>query len=179
MTIIDTNKDLWALFAQQARSTPDAVALEDQTKTLTYAELDRETKSLADRLRRYGVSRDSLVGILFGRSADYVIACLAALRAGGAFLVLELAYPPGLLATVIDDANPAVILTHKAHAGRVKADVPLICLDEPESDIPNGYAKEPSPLPADDDLDRLAFVSYSSGTTGSVSHSYFKKGQYL
>ncbi|KIW08555.1 hypothetical protein, variant [Verruconis gallopava] len=101
-----------------------------------------------------------------GRSADYVIACLAALRAGGAFLVLELAYPPDLLADVIEDAKPAVIVTHKAHAGRIKAAIPLIKLDDVSEITINGDAKPLQPLPSEDDLERLAFVSYSSGTTG-------------
>ncbi|PON29925.1 enterobactin synthetase component F [Trichoderma gamsii] len=170
MSVIDITKDLAALFEQQAQATPDAVALEDEKRTLTYAELDSLTWSLADRLRQYGVGRDDLVGVLMGRSADNVIASLAALRAGGAFLVLELAYPTGLLQDVIDDAKPTVIITQKAHAANIKADIPTIIIDQPEPST-DGHAapivvETREPLPASDDLDRLAFVSYSSGTTG-------------
>ncbi|OOF99328.1 hypothetical protein ASPCADRAFT_160039 [Aspergillus carbonarius ITEM 5010] len=164
MAVIDVTKDLSALFSKQVQASPDAVALEDDKTTYTYAELDRAVDALTLRLRRYGVGRDSLVGVLLPRSSDYVIACLAALRAGGAFLVLELAYPPELLDDVIRDGNPAVIITCQAELGKIKADVPLISLDEPASET-NGVSELP-PLPADDDLDRLAFVSYSSGTTG-------------
>ena len=165
MSIIDITKDLPALFKKQVLETPDAAALEDGATTYTYAELDQQVEELATTLRSYGVSRDSLVGVLLPRSAHYVIACLAALRAGGAFLVLELAYPAGLLADVIEDANPAVVITHQVEAPRVKAQCPVIALDQPTAEV-NGHAKEPTPLPADTDLDRLAFVSYSSGTTG-------------
>ncbi|KAL5344009.1 hypothetical protein BJX70DRAFT_6295 [Aspergillus crustosus] len=165
MAIIDTTKDLSALFTKQVRATPDALALEDDKTTYTYAELDKEVKDLSQRLRSYGVSRDSLVGVLLPRSAHFVIACLAALRAGGAFLVLELAYPPDLLADVLEDATPAVVVTHRAETGKIKGSVPVITLDEPAT-ATNGHTIEPAPLPADDDLDRLAFVSYSSGTTG-------------
>ena len=136
MPVIDIRKDLSALFLQQAQATPDATALEDDTITLNYTELNQKVTTLANRLRSHGVSRDSLVGVLLGRSADYVIACLAALRAGGAFLVLELAYPPDLLADVIDDALPVVIATHKTHASRIKEGIPLIILDEPEREVP-------------------------------------------
>ncbi|OTA08011.1 NRPS protein [Trichoderma parareesei] len=173
MSIIDTTKDLAALFELQAQATPDAIALEDEKRSLTYAELDSLTWSLADRLRRYGVGRDDLVGVLMGRSADNVIASLAALRAGGAFLVLELAYPTSLLHDVIDDAKPTVIITQKAHAASIKSSVATIIIDQPEpDDAPvDGHAapvvvETREPLPASDDLDRLAFVSYSSGTTG-------------
>ncbi|PYH94310.1 acetyl-CoA synthetase-like protein [Aspergillus ellipticus CBS 707.79] len=165
MAFIDVTKDLSALFSKQVQATPDAVALEDETTTYTYAELDNQVDALAIRLRHYGVGRDSLVGVLLPRSSDYVIACLAALRAGGAFLVLELAYPPELLDDVIRDGNPAVVITCRTELGKIKADVPLITLDEPISKC-NGSVVEAPPLPADDDLDRLAFVSYSSGTTG-------------
>ncbi|KAF3060933.1 Linear gramicidin synthase subunit D [Daldinia childiae] len=171
MTVIDTSKDLSALFLQQVKATPDAVALEDGPTTLTYAELDRKVDALSTRLRHDGVGRDSLVGVLLGRSADYVISCLAALRAGGAFLVLELAYPPSLLAAVIEDARPTVIITHMAHFGKINYKTPLIVLDDKSSyedgdALSNGTSKTLPPLPAEDDLEKLAFVSYSSGTTG-------------
>ena len=166
---IDTTKDLACQFEAQAQKTPSAIALEDAGRTLTYAELDSETFALADRLRQYGVGRDCLVGVLMSRSADNVVASLAALRAGGAYLVLELAYPAALLRDVIDDAKPTVIVTQKAHASNLSVDVPVIVIDQPDMTV---GANEPivvepkPPLPADDDLDRLAFVSYSSGTTG-------------
>ena len=86
--VLDITKDLSVLITQQMRKTPDAVALEDESTSLTYSELDVEVADLANRLRDHGVGRDCLVGVLLGRSANYVIACLAALRAGGAFLVL-------------------------------------------------------------------------------------------
>ncbi|KAI8631362.1 enterobactin synthetase component F [Xylariaceae sp. FL1651] len=171
MAIIDINKDLSALFLSQVKATPDAVALEDGPTSLTYAELNGKVDALANRLRYHGVGRDDLVGVLMGRSADYVISCLAALKAGGAFLVLELAYPPGLLADVLEDARPTVVITHVAHAGQINNDVPLIILDEQEattdgSPLSNESAKPLPALPSEDDLERLAFVSYSSGTTG-------------
>lgn len=165
MPVIDVNKDLSALFAQQVHATPRATALEDETVTYTYAELDQKVSALADRLRGHGVGRDSLVGVLLGRSADYVVACLAALRAGGAFLVLELAYPAQLLDDVIEDANPAVIITYRAKVGSIKPGTPSIVLDEEETEM-NGHAKMSALPPADQDLERLAFVAYSSGTTG-------------
>jgi amino acid adenylation domain-containing protein/thioester reductase-like protein len=166
--VLDITKDLSALIAKQMRETPDAIALEDEFTTLTYNELDQKVTVLANRLRNHGVDRDSLVGVLLGRSANYVIACLAALRAGGAFLVLELAYPPNLLADVIEDAKPTVVITNKTQASQINADVSLIILDEigKGSSKPPESLKQLSHLPAEDDLERLAFVSYSSGTTG-------------
>ena len=167
MAFIDIKKDLVGLFAQQVRATPDAIALEDDTITYTYGELEKEANGLANRLLGYGVERDRLVGVLLPRSANYVIACLAALRAGGAFLVLESAYPPDLLAEVIDDAKPAVIVTSLSESAKIHADVPLLVLDDPNTQ-PNGTANVDliANLDTQDDLNRLAFVAYSSGTTG-------------
>ena len=167
MPILDTTKDLAALFSQQVISTPDGLALEDEHQSYTYSELDRKVDSLAERLRHYGVVRDSLVGILLPRSADYVIACLAALRAGGAFLVLELAYPPELLGDVLEDAAPVVVVTHNSEVGKIREGTVTIILDEgpQDSNGTNGTTELP-PLPSEDDLERLAFVAYSSGTTG-------------
>ncbi|KAI8941317.1 hypothetical protein NX059_002544 [Plenodomus lindquistii] len=167
MSIIDTTKDLSALFTKQAQATPDLIALEDEKETYTYQQLHDKVASLADRLRSHGVGRDSLVGVLLPRSANYVVACLAALRAGGAFLVLELAYPPDLLADVLEDAQPTVVVTISAEVGKIKEGTALVVLDEQES-ATNGHSEEQEqqPLPSEDDLDRLAFVAYSSGTTG-------------
>ena len=167
MSVIDTTKDLSALFTKQVHATPDLIALEDDNHTYTYQELHDKVAALAERLRGHGVGRDSLVGVLLPRSADYVIACLAALRAGGAFLVLELAYPPDLLADVLEDAQPTLVVTISAEVGKIKGSTPLVVLDETSSTT-NGLLDESElkPLPEDTDLDRLAFVAYSSGTTG-------------
>ncbi|KAK3710096.1 hypothetical protein LTR37_010527 [Vermiconidia calcicola] len=170
MPLIDTTKDLSTLFKEQVQRTPDAVALGDGDSTYTYGQLAEKVDELADKLRHKGVIRDSLVGVLLPRSADYVIACLAALCAGGAFLVLELAYPADLLADVLEDANPAVVVTFEAEVGKIKEGVDLVILNEstegPNGHTANGRANGVPELPEGSDLDRLAFVAYSSGTTG-------------
>lgn len=88
--------------------------------------------------------------------------------AGGAFLVLELAYPPNLLQDVIQDSRPTVVITSVAQASQINADIPLILLDDigTEDYKLTKSPEELLPLPAEDDLERLAFVSYSSGSTG-------------
>lgn len=181
MPIIDTRKDLSALFQAQVALTPSALALEDQSSTYTYSELDEKVSQLSRHLRSLGVKRDSLVGVLLPRSADYVIACMAALRAGGAFLVLELAYPPDLLGDVIEDAAPVAVVTYRAEVGKIRPGIPVISLDEGLTDANGSTTNGDGPQDLDDQLDgapierttsqshpqtALAFVSYSSGTTG-------------
>lgn len=171
-----TDKDLVALFRQQVEATPGAIAAEDGTTSWTYAELDQATDHVADRLRLvHGVGRDVLVGVLMGHNVQYIVACLAALKAGGAFLVLEVAYPPGLLADVIEDAHPPVILTSAEYADKMPEHIPRMLLERGMSvadlaamkPLPTADSTQPlPPLPSPTDLDRLAFVSYSSGSTG-------------
>jgi acyl-coenzyme A synthetase/AMP-(fatty) acid ligase len=117
------------------------------------------------------------------------------LEAGGAFLVLELAYPPDLLADAIEDANPVVVVTNTAEAGKIKSSVQVIKVDKKESETAdeslvdrlkskvkdvmhsgesqtNGAAQSNETTNGanghidEHDLDRLCFVAYSSGTTG-------------
>ncbi|PWN39094.1 putative NRPS-like enzyme [Ceraceosorus guamensis] len=172
MTVLDLQSDLCTLFEEQARSTPSLLALEDATSTWTYASLEEATGVFGHTLQtQYKVARDELVGILMDRGAHNVIGSLAALRAGGAFLSLELAYPDALLGDVVEDARPRVILTQAAHKHRLTKlgiNVPVIAIDQLSPDAFKGSAR-PAKSPKvgqEDDLDRLAFVSYSSGTTG-------------
>ncbi|MER6798615.1 condensation domain-containing protein, partial [Amycolatopsis mediterranei] len=90
-----------ALFAEQVRRTPDAVAVTGDV-TLTYAELDARANRLAHRLLALGARRDGLVGLLLGRSADVVVAELAVLKAGGAYLPLDARAPPSRLTALLD-----------------------------------------------------------------------------
>ena len=167
MSVLDTSKDLSALFSHQVTLTPEAIAVDDGTTKYTYSQLNEKVEDLAGILGARGVGRDVLVGVLLPRSADYIIACLASLRAGGAFLVLELAYPAELLSDVLDDANPAVIVTYQSEVGKFPEGTPLLVLNEASNGVNghgiNGHANA---LPSSNDLDRLAFVAYSSGTTG-------------
>ena len=149
------------LFERQARETPDATAVVDADTTLTYGELDRRADVLAAHLRSVGVAPDAAVGVYMERCAEYVVAILAAMKAGGAYVPLELAYPESQLEDVLSDCEPSVVLTKDAHAGRLPGWQESFRMDVDEPGRPEeGY--EP-PLV---DRENLAFIPYSSGTTG-------------
>jgi thioester reductase-like protein/amino acid adenylation domain-containing protein len=155
---------LHELFEEQARRTPDALALEDTNISLTYGELDRLAGRLAAYLRSLGIGPDEPVGVYMERRAEYVVACLAAMKAGGAYLILELAYPPPLLADVLTDASPRVVLTQERYAERLPEGTETFFLDEGwEEALEDVQAGGGRP---EVDQDNLAFVSYSAGTTG-------------
>ena len=155
---------LHELFEEQARRTPENLALEDASLSLTYRELDRLADRLAAYLRGKGIGPDDPVGVYMERRAEYVVACLAAMKAGGSYLILELAYPPPLLADVVADASPPMVLTQERYADRLPEGTETFFLDE-------GWVERLEDIGTEDDRpevgqDDLAFVSYSSGTTG-------------
>ena len=154
---------LHELFEEQARRTPRALAVEDTRTGLTYEELDRKADLLATYLRGAGAGPGELVGVYMERRAEYVVACLAALKAGAAYLILELAYPPSLLRDVVADSEPLLVLTQERYAENLPAGTARLCMDEGwEKGIEATEDGEPPSVDRED----LAFVSYSSGTTG-------------
>ncbi|MDQ3942204.1 MAG: amino acid adenylation domain-containing protein, partial [Actinomycetota bacterium] len=151
----------------QAHRSPQAPAVVDTQSTLTYEELDRQAERLATHLRSAGVRADEVVGVYMEHCVEYVVAYLAALKAGGAFLPLELAYPASLLKDVIADAEPRIVLTHKHYAERIPREQERFCLDEGwEEVVDNEVVASESEDGSQPGPDNLAFVSYSSGTTG-------------
>ena len=152
---------LHELFERQARKTPDATAVVDVNVTLTYGELDRRADALAAHLRNAGVGPDAAVGVYMERCVEYVVAILAAMKAGGAYVPLELAYPASQLQDVLSDCEPTVVLTKDAHAGRLPEWQSSFRMDADEPDTPNEAFEAPRV-----DRENLAFIPYSSGTTG-------------
>jgi amino acid adenylation domain-containing protein len=99
------------LFAAQAERTPDAVALISGDVELTYRELDARADRLAHRLAELGAGPEARVGICLERSAEMVVAMLAVLKAGAAYLPLDPAYPADRLAYMLADACARVLVT--------------------------------------------------------------------
>ena len=103
----------------QAAATPDATAVVCRGRSLTYAEIDRRARSLACSLQRLGVGPEAVVAVLAERSVDLPVALLGILEAGGAYLPLDPANPPGRLAQLLAAARPAAVLAHRSLARRL------------------------------------------------------------
>ncbi|MET8527527.1 amino acid adenylation domain-containing protein [Micromonospora sp. NPDC005172] len=159
------------LFAEWTRRTPDAPALRDGDQTLDYAEVDRRANHLAGRLLRLGIGAETLVGICLADTTAWVIAALATLKVGAAYLPLDPGYPPERLALMCQDAEPGVVLHAAALADRLPDDgTPRIAVDR--LPVEDGPAAPPA-VPVHPD--QLAYVMYTSGSTGrpkgtGVSH---------
>ncbi|WP_406115517.1 amino acid adenylation domain-containing protein [Kitasatospora purpeofusca] len=164
------------LFAEQAARTPAAEAVRCGAESLDYAELDRRSDRLARHLRRHGVGRDVLVGVCTERSVDLVVALLAVLKSGGAFVPIDPEFPAERIAYMLADSGLPVLLTQRPVAERLPANTAeVLCLDEPyeepygepddeQDDEPDGRAHDAA-VPVTDE-DDLAYVIYTSGSTG-------------
>ncbi|KUL63367.1 non-ribosomal peptide synthetase [Streptomyces sp. NRRL S-1521] len=141
-----------ALFAQQAARTPDAVALIDGERELTYAETDRAANRLAHRLLRDGVGPERVVALALPRSAAAVVAQLAVAKAGGAFLPVDPDYPPQRREFMLADAGAELILDDPAQVWA--ADGPTTA--------PTDADRTSTLTPA-----HPAYVIYTSGSTGT------------
>ncbi len=149
------------LFGEQAQRNPDAIALEFAAATLSYRELDRRSNRLARFLGQRGVGRGSVVAVCMERSADFVVALLGVIKAGGAYLPLDPSYPAERLRFMLDDSNAIVLLAHRGTASSVADRLPILVDEAPEI---GGLGDDP--VVADTTADDCVYVMYTSGSTG-------------
>ncbi|TMC05162.1 MAG: amino acid adenylation domain-containing protein [Chloroflexi bacterium] len=148
-------------FADQVARTPHAPALTCAGTTLTYAELHRRASRLARRLRAAGVGPERTVGIALDRSVEMIVAVLAVLEAGGAYLPLDLSHPAERLRHALAESGAEVVVTHSALAGRIPAPGLRAVLVDGAGAEDGGDALAPTARP-----ENLAYVLFTSGSTG-------------
>jgi natural product biosynthesis luciferase-like monooxygenase protein/amino acid adenylation domain-containing protein len=158
------HQDMQTMFEAQTARTPDALALVCDAQQLTYAELNAHANRLAHHLRGMGVRPDVRVAICVERSIEMVVALLGVLKAGGAYVPLDPAYPRERLAHALDDARPAILLTHAALADVLPSHaIPTLCLDTDWDRVAGESAEN---LNIKTSAANLAYVIYTSGSTG-------------
>ncbi|NYV76204.1 non-ribosomal peptide synthetase, partial [Streptomyces sp. UH6] len=136
-----------ALFEARVRATPDAPAVLFEDTALTYRELNRRANRLAHALIARGVGPEQVVALRLPRSAELVVAVLAVLKTGAAYLPVDPDYPAARIAYMLDDARPAVVLDDLAAVA-------------PAGDLPEHDPAVPA------DTRHPAYVIYTSGSTG-------------
>jgi len=162
---------LHGVFEQRVRETPDATALSLGEERLSYSELNQRANQLARLLVHDGVGSEDIVALALPRSIEMVVALLAILKSGAAYLPLDVHNPAERLAYIIADARPACIITDSGHTGALGSTVPAVLVDTPVCRqrlallSPNDLQPEELVRPVN--AASLAYIIYTSGSTGN------------
>jgi amino acid adenylation domain-containing protein len=153
-----------ALVAEQAAATPDAIALVDGDLHLTYRALDGRAEHVAAALRERGAGPERVVAVHLPRRADLVVALLAVLKSGAAYLPLDPSHPPARVLAMLADAGAAALLTDRGYAPPPGCDTAVVRMDlaaanaaRPARPVPRPHRAAPA---------SLCYVLYTSGSTG-------------
>ncbi|MGW6611885.1 amino acid adenylation domain-containing protein [Streptomyces erythrochromogenes] len=151
-------------FARRAALHPATVALVSGPDAITYGELDRRADRLARRLAGLGITAETPVGVLMGRSPDVVVAMLAVLKAGGAYLPLHAGQPAARTRRILDAAGCSVLLVDEAHTGLAPEGVRTVLAGAAEA--PGALGDDGGFVPAACPPGQLAYLMHTSGSTG-------------
>jgi len=155
------NKTISEVFQQQVSLNPENIAVVFQERQLTYGELNEKSNQIAETLRNKGVKANTLVGIMLERSPEMIIALLAVLKAGGAYLPIDYKYPQNRIQYILDDSKAQIILTSEALKEKFRSDTDLLYMED--SSI---YRQRRTNLEVINNEESLAYVIYTSGSTG-------------
>ncbi|MCC9738080.1 non-ribosomal peptide synthetase [Streptomyces sp. MNU89] len=154
------------LVAARARTAPDAVAVVDGERSLSYGELDGAAGRLAAYLSSLGVGRGERVAVVMERSADLLVALLGVWRAGAAYVPVDAGSPVERVAFVLEDAAPVVVLCSEATRGAVPEDAAVRVLVLDDAAVVSELAAVEVPLSVPVGAGDVAYVMYTSGSTG-------------
>ncbi|MFJ1756198.1 amino acid adenylation domain-containing protein [Kitasatospora sp. NPDC088134] len=155
------------LLAERAASVPGETALVFGSESWTYAELDARVDRLARLFASRGAGPERVVALGLPRSLDMVAALFAVLRAGAAYLPLELDYPADRLAFMVEDTAPVLLVTDRAAEARMPftPGVPRLLLDDPVVEAELAVLPD-TPYRVPYEPDAAAYVIFTSGSTG-------------
>lgn len=157
----DTMPSIPAVFARQVECTPEALALTFDGQSMTYRELDEAANRLSHLLVGAGAGPGQFVALFFPRSAEAIVAILAVLKSGAAYLPIDPALPTTRIEFMLTDAAPVAAVTTAVLAHRLHGlGVPVLDVDDPAV-CTQPCTAPPTPSPED-----LAHLIYTSGTTG-------------
>ncbi len=149
------------MIVEQAACTPDEIAAVSHAKSLSYRDIERGSRALAAAVHRAGVRPGSFVGVALERGVELPMALLAVLRAGCAYVPLDLDQPPDRLRWIVRDAGVSAVLSSGGSARRTLSELIHV-------DVPAGVVEEEL-LPLDEgqlSIEDVAYAIYTSGSTG-------------
>lgn len=166
------NQTVTEAVCQQARRTPDAVALKQEGRSITFGDLDRQTNRLANTLRRKGVGPGQVVGIVGAASIEFIVGILGVLKAGGAYVPVDVGAPANRINFMMEEAGVRIVLTTPGNDQAQKLSPSFTCLEleDEQTYSDNDLMPEPGNDPSDP-----IYIIYTSGSTGKpkgvmVSH---------
>jgi amino acid adenylation domain-containing protein len=146
-------------FEEVARRSPQRTAVVYYDEAVTYGELDARANAMAARLRAVGVERERVVGICLPRRLDILIAVLAVMKSGGAYLPLDLGQPLERRRFMLEDAGAVALVTVPGLQEELnERELPVV--------HPDGAEEHTAPARDGPALEDLAYVIYTSGSTG-------------
>jgi amino acid adenylation domain-containing protein len=152
------------LVRRRALEAPDSIALRAGSVTVTYGALDAEAARLAAYLRGLGVAREVPVGIVLERSVEEIVATLAVMKAGGAFLPLDPTWPVARLDTLLGDAGAFLVIARSSLADRLQSGARIVVDLDRITAASKSFNADQSDR--DIDADDLAYIIYTSGSSG-------------
>lgn len=165
-----THKTIHELFEEQAARTPNRTAIICYGERLTYDELNKQSNKLARALRNRGIGADSVVGVKLERSFALIIGILGVLKAGAAYLPLDVNCPAERLSYIINDANISWILTAASEGAGVPVEM-MLSLEQLEPELVHEDAGDLGICNTSNDL---LYVIYTSGSTGKPKGIMFE-----
>ncbi|MEU3994126.1 amino acid adenylation domain-containing protein, partial [Streptomyces platensis] len=167
-----SSSTLHRLFETRVEQDPDAVAVVVDDVALSYTDLNARANRLARTLVQRGAGPGRIVALAMPRSADLVVAVLAILKTGAAYLPLDPEYPTSRLSWMVADAAPVCVVTTTSGAGDVQIGVPSLLLDDPATDVilagqPEGNLDEGDAAGMGESASLPAYLIYTSGSTGT------------
>ncbi|AUS26695.1 bacitracin synthetase [Paenibacillus polymyxa] len=164
-------------FEEQAKNSPERIAVVSGDIGLTYAELNEQANRLARVLRAEGVEADQPVGVLLERSADLLVSILGVLKAGGAYVPMDTMYPQERIDYMLQDSGAKVVITSRVAnlSLELPSTVQAIVLDDEDVQAQWG-AQDASNLIPVAGLHNLAYMIYTSGTTGQPKGVMIEQG---
>src|SRR5262245_18092886 len=152
------------IFEQQAHGRPDSLALICDHDTLTYSQLNARANQLAHHLRLLGVGPNTLVGICVARSIKMAVGIFGILKAGGAWVPVDEAYPAERQSLMFNDARISILISEEAVASKLPPHAAtIVLLDRDWDSISKCSTSDPEPVTSSENL---AYVMYTSGSTG-------------
>jgi amino acid adenylation domain-containing protein len=175
-TAASAGESILQLFAQRVREQPAAEAVVWREERLSYGELHRRASLLARRLRRLGVGAEQPVGVTLERTPELVVALLAVLAAGGAYVALDPSYPTERLDFMAKDSGVRIVITRRELLARLPTtQIESLCLDDETFDEDAGGERTGVESQVPLRAGNLAYLLYTSGSTGrpkgvAISH---------